>query len=351
LTSFGENLRERRVDLAIIALIIVLFSIGCQRAFLGDTIHYQRMVEVFRGNGNLGDVPVAFRNRILTPLIASFLPFGPRWSMQIVNLFFGVMTGLLLVRYFKRLGSSAQNAFLGVILFFLSASYFVYGTQPLTDMSAMFFIVLALYGLLEEWGYGYVMAVILIGVLSRETILFLVPIFYVVLLKRYRTHRIAIILIGAVPIVGVVFTRYLISASIGVSSSGLSDVWIPNMSSVTSNLNRLIDFQNLSGASANVYLTLLPFLPFAISSLIGRKLQKKVRSSERRFLLYVGIFLALTTIYGLSSAYFDGRFVWVLFPVIVPLALFEYERWEMLPVFGRIKSVCDKILVTLVGSK
>jgi hypothetical protein len=53
-------------------------------------------------------------------------------------------------------------------------------------------------------------------------------------------------------------------------------------------------------------------------------------------------------LYGLSAAYFDSRFVWVLYPVLIPIGLKGYSNWSGIWGLRMIKRIVDRIAHSLV---
>lgn len=299
-----------------------------------DIVSYERMVQVFRGHGSLMDVPSAFRYRIMCPALASVLPYVPFYSLRLVSLIFAVLTGIILIRYLQQLGFTNRSVLIGGCVFFFSTPFNIWGTQPLTDTSGLFFIVLILYGLLRKWNMFVILLIISIGALTRETILFMIISFYMVLFGRVegykpKIQKTIIALSGLMPISVEMATRYIVNA--GNTSSVSNSIPIPKFYFVLHNVDL--------GLTREFYIALLIFLPFVLIGVINRMYRNRpyqAKSIERSFLRNTSVGPILMISYVFCAGWLDGRQAWVLFPVLIPLALFEYERFRSMNLYDKV---------------
>jgi len=342
-------LRKHRPDIVILVMVVILFVVGIQHVFKGDAPQYETMVKVFRGSASLEEVDPPFRNRILLPFLASFLPFGPMESMQLVNFFFSVGLGMIFFRYMRSFSFNAADSLLGVVLLLFSQPFVVYGTKPLTDVSSLFFIVLALLLIRTKIKWALASASICLGVMSRETVIFVLPVFLYYAARSESRKALAWIL-GLLPI-AVVFSVRVLSTLAVPSDGGSADLghyWLPSIDLTISNVKRMVDFDNLGSTAFGTWLAILPFVPLLIPAFRKKEAIPIFDRSQKEFLLVTSIFMGLLMLYGLTAAYFDSRFVWVLYPVLVPVGLKGYSNWSGIWGLRRIKGVIDRMAHSLV---
>lgn len=337
------NIKDYRIKGRILIISTIPFIIGLQLpCFLCDSPDvraYVTLVDVFRRNASFGDVGVCFRNRILTPMLASFLPFDAYTSLQIVNFFFCIGTAVILFKYLKLFEFSDSNSLLGVIFFTFSFPYMYYGRVPLTDISALFFTILLLYMIKRDYNIFLIFTIISLGVLTRETVIFTLPIYYVYRYLNTGREVIWRYALGIVPIVVIPLVRILISNVVSEVATGY--VWMPNLNRIFFNIDKLFAFSDL-----DVWFTVLPFI-FLVPTYLARDKIIKIWSDQLKFLFITGVFLFCIPLYGFSAAYFDGRFIWVLYPVSIPLILIGYTFWDDIFYLKGLKRGIDYILQRL----
>ena len=175
---------------AIIALGLVLFghSLVLQRAIDGptpyqtvggDTLHYVSMIQ-----GSPEDVRAPFKHRFLVPLIGSLLPVSATEFLRAVSY------GSLFVTYFAiqlaccrlRIDPAASTA--GLVVLFASSSHLYNFHNPyLLDAFALAILSVMVWSVLSG-SFATFFLVAVIGVLSRETTIFLVPLWALRDLRR-----------------------------------------------------------------------------------------------------------------------------------------------------------------------
>jgi len=341
--------RKYRADIVIFLMVVILFVVGVQHVFKADALQYEMMVKAFRGSASLEDVESPFRNRILVPLLASFLPFGPMESMQVVNFFFSVLLGMTFFRYMKSFSFDSAESLLGVVLLMFSQPFVVYGTKALTDVSSLFFIVLSLF--LIRTGNKWILASasISLGMMSRETVIFVLPVFLYYAL-RSESRKALVWILGLIPIVILFSIRILTTLAVPSASNPteLGQFWLPTLDLTVSNVERMVNFSHLDSTAFGVWLAILPFVPLLVTAFRKRDAAPIFARSQREFLKVTFIFMSLLMLYGLSAAYFDSRFVWVLYPVLIPIGLKGYSNWSGIWGLRMIKRIVDRIAHSLV---
>ncbi len=163
----------------------ILLYFGYSMADMPDAVHYATMVESFRGNANLFDVPSAWRIRILIPLLASIIPGDAYISLNIVNLIFNLLAVFYFHQFLSYFKITPKQQFLGTLIYIFTAPTIVLGFTPLTDSAGMFFIIFSLYLysiLIKKPSRNNLKIYIIIGlaiglgVLARETVIFVIPV-------------------------------------------------------------------------------------------------------------------------------------------------------------------------------
>ena len=163
----------------------ILLYFGYSMADMPDAVHYATMVESFRGNANLFDVPPAWRIRILIPLLASIIPGNAYISLNIVSIIFNLLAVFFFHQFLSYFKITPKQQFLGTLIYIFTAPAIVLGFTPLTDSAGMFFIIISLYLfsiLIKESSRNNLKIYILIGlaiglgVLARETVIFVIPV-------------------------------------------------------------------------------------------------------------------------------------------------------------------------------
>jgi hypothetical protein len=353
----AAGLMKHKAALVILLMITVLFAVGVQRTTTGDAKEYVVMVEVFRGNASFGDVGAPWRNRILVPFLASFVPFGPKESMQVVNYFFAIGTGLVFFRYLKSFSFNDSSRLLGTTLFMCSVPFVGIGTQALTDMGAMFLMILALLMMRTKSNPLFIAAVLSLAVLTRETALFLVPVYYIFAtrndpVKGQLSQRMGHLVAGTFPLIAVLIVRLVISAEVGENDSivGVGYYWMPDSYWVTKNVDNLVnilDFGNHDLSGLSFWLSIVPLAPFLMATIVTKRAESQILEQNRPFLMTVGFFLSLIPLYGFLAAVVDARYVWAAYPVLVPLALIGYDRWDNIRGLSLVKKYSDIALSKL----
>jgi hypothetical protein len=230
-----------------------------------------------------------------------------------------------------------------------SQPFVVYGTKALTDVSSLFFIVLSLF--LIRTGNKWILASasISLGMMSRETVIFVLPVFLYYAL-RSESRKALVWILGLIPIVILFSIRILTTLAVPSASNPteLGQFWLPTLDLTVSNVERMVNFSHLDSTAFGVWLAILPFVPLLVTAFRKRDAAPIFARSQREFLKVTFIFMSLLMLYGLSAAYFDSRFVWVLYPVLIPIGLKGYSNWSGIWGLRMIKRIVDRIAHSLV---
>lgn len=159
---------KRAIPLWIAIFLLAGIFIGPREFSAGDTQRYVGMVE--------GETVVApFAYRVLVPAIVRVLPVSVESGFLITTIAFSYLTLLFFHRLLRRLGVAERAALLttAALAFSYPVAYNL-GHWGLIDPATNFFIVLALYALFSDrlW---LMAAILLIGVMAKESLLLLLP--------------------------------------------------------------------------------------------------------------------------------------------------------------------------------
>jgi hypothetical protein len=162
------------VALGSLAALLVLYAVVTERSglFKDDTRLYALLAE---DPTQLTRLPYTFR--VLTPLLVYLLPFELEVGFTLVTLVTLWLTGGVLYLFLRRLPLSRGSALGGLALFLagggttraLTTPLYVDGLTYLTEMLAFYAVLTR-----REALFG---ATLLVGVLNRETVLLLAPLF------------------------------------------------------------------------------------------------------------------------------------------------------------------------------
>lgn len=278
-----------------------------------DVEGYRRLSEYYRGSMPADSMLAPFCFRPLVPALASALPWSSQTSINVVNLLALLLTVVVLDRLTKLLGYGDRARFVGSLLFVISFPTFYYGTIGFVDPPTVLAVTLA--ALLTLQGRQLALfAVVPLAVLIKETSAWLsfLPLAWAWARGRIDARSVGIsvgLFSSAVATVAAVHAR-----------SDFPDpgfIWIPQVAGVLRNAVRPRTWISL-------FLTLgLPALLAGAALLTGRA--AALRREQRRFLV-AGTVMALGLYaYSLTSAYADGRVVWVAIPFLLPLAIAWFD--------------------------
>jgi hypothetical protein len=128
----------------------------------GDVMIYSKMLDV--NNWNVIEKP--YRYRILTPLLASIIPFPEsvasvfigkdvnssiiRFKFYIINFIGITLTGLFLFFFLTQLNFSNYESLIGILLFYISFPIIHFSGVPLVDPLSYFFIISTLFTFIKK---------------------------------------------------------------------------------------------------------------------------------------------------------------------------------------------------------
>lgn len=282
-------------------LVISLFFLGKFLTpgieFVGDSAVYIQM-----SYQPFNYILAPFSYRILTPLIVYLLPLKHYMGFIVVNLTATIGTSILLYYYLKKLNIVRIYRIIGTLFFLFSPSvlYSLLNINLVDPLSYLFFL-LAFYAILTKDDKLFLIAVVL-GVFNKETILLVIPLFFIFKLDRGILKALKSTLIVSLPgLMIFVILRYFYGL--------VNYLSLDNISSITSyHLSPNIFFNNPFPAFGTLWIISLFNLIHIESSFI----KKAVYLIP---LIILQIFIATDTF----------KVLFLAFPIIIPLSLYLYK--------------------------
>lgn len=153
-----------------------------------DVIQYEKYVEFFRGTKNVAnELEGPFSYRPLVPLLASVLPFKPNTSINLINLFFLTLGLIYHLRLLRLFGFIENQIIIGALLFILSFPMFYYATSGYIDGSLVGILTVSAYYLFAD-KYSLFIVIFVLGILVKETIIILLPVYLVQFLIKIKVE-------------------------------------------------------------------------------------------------------------------------------------------------------------------
>lgn len=310
-----EYLRSNGIWLFILALLGTITSMVRFAYVYPDSNYYLALVEFFRGNTPFSETYAPFNNRILLPLLAAALPIHPAISFGIMNTLFTIFLSFVFFILAEDFGFPGHSCFLSSSLCTISWIVAYYGSAVLVDAGAVLCLSLAI--LVAKKGYGdfETAVILLVGVLFKE--IALIGILAVILWEK-KIRPLTIML----PSIAYVVIRFF------TAQEGIGFVWYFHLESFTTHLEPTIK---------TLGLTLGPFMIMFLISLYFRNVNREVFTQTQKWLILIGLACSISLLMGLFFAYFDSRFVWPLYPALVPIVAYGFENLA-----ANLKSLSEK---------
>ncbi len=284
------------------------------KEMLSDAGGYVKTVEYFRGERDATELSTPFQYRPLVPLLASWLPFAPMTSLNVVNVLALIAALVAIWVTVGRLGYDLPAKVVGGALFVLSFPTFYYGAIGIVDPAAILFVAVGVMCIVQRHWLAVVI-ILAVGVLAKETVAVLIPATCVALLTKQERLWRSLIITGACVIVFILAYK-----SVRIVMPGEVYIWLPSWSRLSRNVERVRTYTSFVLAFG------LPGL-LSLGFLCDRaRLWRKRLVEDGPFL--IGILAAIGLwCFSLVSAHTDGRFIWVSYPFMIPLAVGTIERW------------------------
>ncbi|MGB8656369.1 MAG: hypothetical protein WCE90_01120 [Candidatus Zixiibacteriota bacterium] len=171
-------------------------------AISGDTYAYVSMI---LGNGN--NVSSPFKFRILVPFLASLLPFSPIDSLRFISYISLFFCYIFILLTCAKLGLSTNHSAIGLLAVWASTWHlYNYHNPFLTDTFGLLMLCVMIFALFNDSFFVFLTAAVL-GVLARESTIFLVPVWLVK--KEWKRS----ILLMAMTIIALLIPRHFLASA------------------------------------------------------------------------------------------------------------------------------------------
>jgi hypothetical protein len=299
-----------------LVVLLVLYAFATERAglFKDDTRHYALMAE---DPAYLPRLPYTFR--VLTPGLVHLLPFDTATGFAIVTVAALWASAVLLYAFLVRLNLGRWPAAGGVVLFLgsgltirlLTTPTYVDGLTYLAELAGFYFLLSR-----RELLFA---ATLLVGVLNRETILLLAPVYLLQLrsegrLGRRDLPRVALVLGLPMLLLVAVAAARLIAGGALQFGLGVLETKPRTFEQNVPSLQDLADIYSVFGAAWLLGLANLRQAPPIL---------------QRGFVFGLLVVLQLAVSRGDES-----RNLSHLLPLVIPLAAFELRRFAGAPAAG-----------------
>jgi len=197
-----QKLSSSNIVLIIAISLLFLFvghSFILQRTFFnttkylairGDTIAYVSMIE-----GNWITAPSPFKFRILVPFLASLLPLSPADSLRLISYLSLFFCYLLILLTCTKMGLNTNHSAIGLLVVWASTWHLYNYYNPfLIDTFSLLILCVMIFALFSSSFFVF-LTTALLGILARETTIFLVPVWLI--MKEWR-RSILVIAISAI---------------------------------------------------------------------------------------------------------------------------------------------------------
>lgn len=252
-----------------------------------------------------------FRSRILTPIIVHFLPVELKLGFMISTFVSVNLTAIMLFLFMRRLGLSRTSSLLMLSVYLFSWGPVHSLTNPfLSDPLTYLFLVSGFYLLLGTSDLTFAI-ITFCGALNRETSLFLLPSYYLTIRKQ--SSRLAALfrtLLIAIPPVAAI-------AYLGFAPHSSSVTWTSNYLNASS-IVRIMQHHIAKNALFDVYSTFGAVWVLSILNI------DKTEAASR--LLRTNTIFTTLVLLQLLIATDESRLLAFLFPLVIPLGAYEFER-------------------------
>ncbi len=324
----------------LISLFTILIAIPRFGHITSDVKHYINLAKFFRGNIEAEQLRDPFCYRILIPFLSSLLPFSLELNFTIINILITIIAYFIFVPYLKEFTDSEEKLYFGIFILVISFPTFNYSSSLLTDPGSFLIIITSLYFLIK--GRYFLFSLVLsIGVLIRESALFMVLVILLLLIKKYRSYslkkKITMSITIIPPIIVFFLVRIIVSSNFNIPSSG-RNVFIPSLSILFNNLTDPISWTTF----------LLTLLPLLILYLIGVKFKDESYGfeipQEKKIIIQTTIQANIIFfLYAIIMATMSGRFIWSIYPAFIPIVVNSFCKTNF------FKKYLNPLLKRIIG--
>lgn len=301
------------IMLILIACAVVTMSLIRFAFVYPDSLFYLDLVAFFSGILSGSELTAPFCYRPMLPLIVAVLPFPAELTFATINLIFLILIGWVIFFSSLKRNPSSLIALVTTLAFVVSLLYLFYGAVVLVDPGSVFFLALAYYFMTEEGSSKKIALFLTLGVFFKE--IALVGVITYLLYSRFKEWWLMI-----PPLVTYVILRV-------ITPSGNPDyIWSFHLQNIT---------VNLSGTLKTVLFGFAPFLILLLLAYLHKRRAPKGTGEDSKWLIATGLPALAYLVLGLFFAYFDVRFLWPTYLMLIPLCtdgVTELFRFLRLPV-------------------
>lgn len=283
-----------------------------------DSSQYVAMADGFKGETPRITPTAPFTYRALVPYLASFLPLPSMTAINVINVLTLWLGTNLLAQLLVQQGMKQAHALLVMVAFIVSFPVFYYGAIGYLDTTFIGLLAIGSY-LLARNQDGPLIAVIFISTFVKESIVLIVPVYFLQGLVQKR-GILRIVLTTAALVASYMFGMWL-ARKFSSDQSGFT--WEPSMETFLKNVYRVRTW--LSFLLSAGLLCALGLLLIAVT-LLRKNLDLFCRMLP--WIAGIGGSMALF-FYSLVSAYSDGRFIWPATVFVIPLLGLYYNEYKV----------------------
>jgi hypothetical protein len=275
---------------------------------LADASKYIGHVKYFRGELGKEALRAPWAYRPLPTYLASFLPLKAMTAINIVNFIFLSLGLWFLLKTLRSLEFDNSITTLGGIAYVVSFPVFFYGSIGYIDPVLVGMLGIGQYLILSQQNKLF-FTLLMLGALVKDPYIIILPAWFLYQIIAHQGGFVKSAAISILAMVCFVFIIYVVRQITPVDSSFF---WHPTQEYLDFNLYR-------PNAWITSLITLLPVGSLAIWFCIKRNIS--LLREPALASLAVGFLGALAVlIYSFFSVYVDGRYIWIAYPFMIPLA-------------------------------
>ena len=286
------------------------------RSKMSDAGKYADMVSYFRGEIELSKLEVPWTYRPVVPYLASWLPFAPQTSVNILNEVSLMAAMILAYAFMVLIGVGFKARILACALFVISFPTFYYGAIGYIDPVFLLFIAIALHLIVKQQWIAFCVLTVLASGIKESAGLVLLPAAAYLWVSKQLFWKKEILLAATVVayiIAYKLFQNWLLGSQ---DYTG----WNVSMEYVHRNLGRVRSWASI----------LLVFGPVGVLGLLAVKVAPaSIKSKRPEMAALYGGFAAgmLLSVYSMIGSIADGRSIWTIYPFAIPLAGITLHAW------------------------
>jgi hypothetical protein len=287
-----------------------------------DIVNYRQMAMASPGLDET--VSRNFGYRILMPYIAGLMPFDVDMSFYILTILMSLAIPFIFFRFLKVYGLKEENAFYLTLLFLAGRYVFGYPAWNYYDVNDLLthILILLFFISLKKDKFFSMGLILAVGVVNRETILFIVPpaLFYYAVIHKDRKKSLKFVSSFMPAVLILILIRSLI-----ITESA-------DTPGIIHSLGKLrFDDTNKIFNPATYYRLVNTFIPLTFIPLVFFKTARSFFRKNPHFLIFVIIYFASCFLAGDTE-----RLIVPMFPVFFLLIGIIFEKYGFYELKARI---------------